>query len=114
MKGFTLRAAGIALLMFLCVLFGMQQANDGIKSMKGYEDENFASAFDFQKNDGNVEASVLGEDVTSHDLQKKKEQLEEMKAYNLFSSMGKGVADGMSSLAQKGVDIAADLMDKKD
>lgn len=114
MKGFTLRAAGIALLMFTCVLFGMQQANNGIKSMKGYEDKNFASALNFQKNNGNLEASVLGEDVTSHDLQKKKEQLEEMKAYNLFSSMGKGIADGMSSLVQKGVDLAVNLMDKKD
>ncbi|PKG24504.1 DUF3679 domain-containing protein [Niallia nealsonii] len=114
MKGFTLRAAVLALLMFLCVLFGMQQANNGIKSMKGYEDEKFANALDFQKNDGNLEASVLGEDVTSHDLQKKKQQLEEMKAYNLFSSMGKGVADGMNSLVRKGVDIAADLMDKKE
>jgi len=114
MKGFTLRAAGMALLMFICVLFGMQQANHGIKSMKGYDDENFANALDFQKNDGNLEASVLGEDITSHDLEKKKQQLEEMKAYNLFSDMGKAVAGGMSSLAQKGVDIAVDLLDKKE
>ncbi|MFT8322400.1 MAG: DUF3679 domain-containing protein [Bacillus sp. (in: firmicutes)] len=114
MKIFTMRAIFIALLMFICVLFGMQQAHSGIQNMKGYEDKNFSSAISIEKKDGNVEASMLGQDVSSHDLQKKKEKLEEINAFNLFSGIGKGVADSMSSLAQKGVDLFGGVLDDKD
>ncbi|MDQ7864107.1 hypothetical protein RCO48_32585 [Peribacillus frigoritolerans] len=31
-----------------------------------------------------MEADILGEKVTSHDLETKKEKLEEMKAFNFF------------------------------
>ncbi len=112
MKMFTLRAVGIALLMFACVLFGMQQANGGILSLKGYEDKNFNSALSISNEQGGLEASILGTDVTSHDLQKKKEQMEEMKTFNLLSGIGKGVADGVSSLAQKGFDLVGGFMNK--
>ncbi|MGP7819029.1 YqxA family protein [Niallia sp. 01092] len=111
---FTFRAIGIAIIMFLCVLFGMQQAYSGIRDMKGYEDKNFSSALSIEKKDDQLEASVLGQDVTSHDLQKKKEKLEELHAFNLFSNIGKGVADSMSSLAQKGVDLVGSVMDDSD
>lgn len=109
MKLFTLKAFGIALLMFFCVLFGMQQANGGIQKMKGYDDNNFQAALTISNNEGNLEASILGQNVTSHDLQKKKEQLEEMRAFNLFSGIGKGVSDSVSSIAQKGVDFVVDI-----
>ncbi|MCM3215314.1 DUF3679 domain-containing protein [Niallia taxi] len=112
MKMFTLKALGIAFLMFACVLFGMQQANGGILKMKGYEDENFSSALAINNEQGGLEASILGSDVTSHDLQKKKEQMEEMKTFNLLSGIGKGVADGVSSLAQKGVDLVSGVINK--
>jgi hypothetical protein len=111
-KLFTLRAVGIALLMFACVLFGMQQANGGILKLKGYQDQNFNSALSISNEQGGLEASILGADVTSHDLQKKKEQMEEMKTFNLLSGIGKGVADGVSSLAQKGVDLVGGVMNK--
>jgi hypothetical protein len=94
MKMFLFKGVILASLMFLSVLFGMQQANIGIQKMKGYEDPKFKSALTLQENgNGELQASVLG---TSHDLEKKKQKLEEMKAYNLFSDIGKGISNGVS------------------
>ena len=45
-----------------------------------------------ESSEGEIEASILGNDVSSHDLEKKKAELEEMKAYNFFSSIGKNVS----------------------
>ncbi|WP_369425921.1 YqxA family protein [Cytobacillus pseudoceanisediminis] len=85
MKIFMLKALFLAALMFVSVLFGMQQANEGIHRMKGFHDEDFKSALTLNEtNEGEVQASVLGNDLSSHDLQQKKEKLEEMKAYNFF------------------------------
>jgi hypothetical protein len=98
MKMFFIKGVILASLMFLSVLFGMQQANIGIQKMKGYDDPKFKSALTLQENkEGDLQASVLGVDVTSHDLEKKKQKLEEMKAYNLFSDIGKGISNGVSS-----------------
>jgi hypothetical protein len=88
--------------MFISVLFGMQQANEGIHRMKGYPDEGFKEALHVAKDpQGELEVSLLGDDINSHDLQKKQEELEKMKAYNLFSSMGKKIAESFSKLAEK-------------
>ena len=58
-----------------------------------------------QSNQGELEAAILGEKVTSHDIEKKKEKLEEMKAFNFFSSIGKQLGDAnlniFSSLINK-------------
>jgi predicted membrane protein len=98
MKMFLFKGVILASLMFLSVLFGMQQANIGIQKMKGYEDPKFKSALTVKEDeDGELQASVLGVDVSSHDLERKKQKLEEMKAYNLFSDLGKGISNGVSS-----------------
>ena len=49
MKLFMLKAIMIAAIMFVSVLFGMQQANEGIHKMKGYEDDQFKGAFSLQE-----------------------------------------------------------------
>jgi hypothetical protein len=98
MKIFLLKSLFIVSLMFLSVLFGMQQANFGIQKMKGYDDPKFKSALIVEASDeGEIQASVLGVDVTSHDLEQKKQKLEEIKAYNLFSDMGKKISNGISA-----------------
>lgn len=99
MVRFTLKCGFVVLVLFLGILIGMQTANDGIKKMKGYDDPALRSAFTVDKSEyGELEAAFLGEKVTSHDLEKKKEQLEEMKVYNFFSSIGKKLSDSISSL----------------
>lgn len=106
MKMFMFKSILIAALMFVSVLFGMQQANEGIHRMKGFEDTSFDGALTLSENqNGDLEVSVLGNDISSHDLQKKKEKLEEMKAYNFFSSLGKKLAKGISSLSEKVVQM---------
>jgi hypothetical protein len=106
MVRFTLKCTFVLLVLFLGVLIGMQTANDGIKKMKGYDDPALASAFEVNQSDqGEMEASVLGEKVTSHDLEQKKERLEEMKAYNVFSTIGKKLGEALTSFVNSIIDL---------
>jgi Protein of unknown function (DUF3679) len=80
------------------ILIGMQQANQGMIKMKGYNDPELQSAFQVEKeHSGNVEASILGNKVTSQDLQEKQQKLEQIEAFNFFSQIGKQFATIISS-----------------
>lgn len=62
-------------IMFLGVLFGMQQANNGMLSMKGYHDPSLKGAFTLTDGkDNEKEASILGETVTAKDLEEKQKE----------------------------------------
>ncbi len=95
-----LKSMLVVLILFFGVLFGMQKANEGMKNMKGYDDPALYSAFTVDEGKKGVEASVLGQKVTSHDLETKKKQLEDMEAFNLFSSIGKKLSNGISEIVQ--------------
>lgn len=111
MKKFMLKSLLIVVVMFVCVLFGMQQANEGILRMKGFEDDQFQSALSVKEaKDGEIQASILGNQVTSHDLSAKKEKLEKNNTYNFFSSIGKSLSEGVTALAKKFIS----LFDSKD
>ncbi|WP_071395826.1 YqxA family protein [Bacillus tuaregi] len=110
MKMFMLKSMLIAALMFVSVLFGMEQANVGIQNMKGYSNDQFNGAFTLKESaDGELEASILGKDVSSHDLEKKKKELEEMKAFNFFSSLGKNLAGALSFATEKIIQLITGL-----
>ncbi|PLR87656.1 DUF3679 domain-containing protein [Bacillus sp. V33-4] len=112
MKMFMLKVSLIASLMFVSVLVGMQHANGGIHKMKGYEDSGFRGAFIVNEADqGEYQATVLGNDISSHDLEEKKAKLEKMKAYNFFSDMGKKAANGITAAAKKLFDSIAGLIE---
>jgi len=100
MKIFMLKCFVIASLMSISVLAGMQMANNGIHKLKGYNVQNAASINE-QKNDL---STSLGNNRTSHDLEAKKKKLEEINSFNVFSSMGKKMADGITSATEKMVD----------
>lgn len=109
MKMFMLKSFVLASLMFISVLFGMQQANEGIHKMKGYDDPVFKSAFKIQEDEeGKFKSAILGNDVTSHDLEQKRKQLEEMKAFNFFSTIGKKLAGGISLAMEKTIELLTD------
>ncbi|WP_240253874.1 YqxA family protein [Fredinandcohnia quinoae] len=92
----------ISTVLLLGVLIGMQQANEGMKRMRGYDDPSLQGAFHISDNqNGEVEASVLGRKVTSHDIEQKHQQLEEVETFNFVSSIGKKLGDGISSLFEK-------------
>lgn len=103
---FMLKSLMLASLMFISVLFGMQQANEGIHKMKGYDDPEFKSAFTVKETeDGSIKSAILGNDISSHDLEQKRKKLEEMKAFNFFSSLGKNLADGVSVVMEKTLEL---------
>ena len=96
-KRFMLKSFCIAALMFISVLAGMQMANNGIHKMKGYEDQNLQNPVSLNEKN----ASLLGQDISSHDLEGKKKKLEEMSSFNFLSSMGKKMSDGISYASAK-------------
>jgi hypothetical protein len=103
---FTMKFSLLFTLLAFGVLIGMQMANEGIREMKGYDDPEFSGAFHFTEGaSGELEAALLGERVTSHDIRVKQEKLEQMEAFNFFSSLGSELAEGISSLFQKLIDI---------
>lgn len=102
MMKFMFKSFLLAALLFIAVLTGMQQANVGMHKLKGYDDPGLNNAFSMEeREDGEVETVVLGNNISSHDLEKKKEELEKIKAYNFFSNMGKKLAEAISSATQK-------------
>lgn len=97
---FMLKFLLLLFTMFFGVIVGIQQANTGIQQMRGYHTEETEDAFQIVYKDGKeMEASILGHEVTGHDLEKRKQQLEQIEAFNVFSELGKGLAH----IVQKGV-----------
>jgi hypothetical protein len=107
-KMFMLKSLCLAALMLISVLAGMQLANDGIHKMKGYDDPNFQNAVSLNGTDNDLQATFLGNDISSHDLEAKKKKLEEISAYNFFSSMGKKMSEGISEASEKIIQLLAD------
>ena len=111
MKKFMFKCILLVSALFIGVLIGMEQANNGIVEMKGYEGEVFTSPVGISQNQqGDVEASFLGNDIESETLKEKKEKLEEMKAFNAFSSIGKALADTIVNITNVFVDFIASLI----
>ncbi|KPL58627.1 DUF3679 domain-containing protein [Rossellomorea vietnamensis] len=111
MTKFFFKCAFLITALFIGVLIGMQYANQGIVDMKGHEQQNFTSPVGVnQKGDGDVEASFLGNEIDSKTLTEKKEKLEEMKAFNVFSSIGKVLASTIESITNTIVDVISSLI----
>lgn len=97
---FLLKSVVLVTVLFLGILIGFHEANNGLNKMKGYEDPDFQGAFTVKEmNDGVYETTILGETVSSHNLEEKKKILEEMNTYNLFSDIGKKISSFFSNIA---------------
>ncbi|MCU9613937.1 YqxA family protein [Caldibacillus lycopersici] len=95
---FLLKTLIVAGILFFGIIIGFQEANHGLLKMKGYADENFTGAFTVEEAaNGEYEATILGETVTSHDLEGKKKILEEMNNYNFFTDIAKKVSNLISN-----------------
>jgi hypothetical protein len=105
MKIFMLKCVGTAGIMFIIVLAGMQLANEGIHKMKGYEDLNFQNAIALDENEKQLSATFLGNEISSHHIDEKKRRLEEMSAFNFFSTMGKSISDGVVNSIEKIINL---------
>lgn len=114
MRIFFLQFFLLVLLMFLGVLFGMQQANEGILTMRGYEDPSYASPFKIRTlEEGDLQASFLGTGYTSHDFTEKKNELEQIEAFNIFSSTGKKISEFITQLSKDTIEVVFELFKKK-
>lgn len=110
-KRFMLKCVLICVALFIGVLMGMQKANVGMVEMKGYHDDSFKSPLTIEeKGDGEVEASVLGKNISSHDLDKKNEKIKEIQAFNFFSSLGKSMANIISSITEKVIQLISSFI----
>ncbi|WP_433743248.1 DUF3679 domain-containing protein [Falsibacillus pallidus] len=110
MKMFMLKCVLLVSILFIGVLMGMEKANEGMHNLKG-QDAGLESPLSLKKDSGGeVEASVLGKDVSSSDIEAKKKQLQEMKTFNFFSSIGKSLAESIRSLMEKLVNAIASLI----
>ncbi|WP_181536456.1 YqxA family protein [[Anoxybacillus] calidus] len=104
---FTVHFCVAVVILFVGVLLGMQQANKGLKQMKGYDDPSFQEVIRFSEDDkGEIAASIMGNTIKGEDLEEKKKKLEEMKTFNLFSELGKQLADGVRSGIKQLLNIA--------
>jgi hypothetical protein len=111
MKRFMLKSLLLVSILFIGVLIGMQKANDGIRDMKGYDDEAFGTPLTVSEDEaGNIEASLLGQEMGSTSLTEKKKKLEEMKSFNFFSEIGKSVAGIIKGLTEKTVEFVSSLI----
>ncbi|MGZ4162265.1 MAG: DUF3679 domain-containing protein [Neobacillus sp.] len=99
MKMFMLKSIGIAALMFISVLAGMQMANGGIHKMKGYND--LQDAISIKEKDDKVNKSFSGKNPAAHDLKAKQKKLEEISSFNIFSMLGKKLSDGISGASEE-------------
>ncbi|MET3699303.1 uncharacterized protein DUF3679 [Bacillus oleivorans] len=101
MKRFILKVLTLVFILFFGVLIGMQYANEGMMKMRGYSDPSFEQPLSLQEAaPGEVEASFLGNTLSTHDLEVKQKQLEEVKSFNLFSQIGKGLAQFITGFIQ--------------
>jgi hypothetical protein len=111
MKRFMLKSILLVSILFIGVLIGMQKANDGIRDMKGYDDEGFGTPITISEDGtGNIEASLLGQEMGSTSITEKKKKLEEMKSFNFFSEIGKSVAGIIKGLAEITVEFVSSLI----
>jgi hypothetical protein len=113
MAKFIIQFCFAVLLLFFGVLLGMQQANEGMQKMRGYEDVSLPSVLHLSKNQsGEIEASVFGKKVKVDDLQEKKEKIENIKAFNLFSELGKQFANAVETLMEQLLSFLTKLFGK--
>jgi hypothetical protein len=107
---FTVQFCLAVAILFVGVLLGMQQANKGLKQMKGYDDPSFQEVIRLSEDDkGEIEASIMGNTIKSEDFEDKKKKLEEMKTFNIFSELGKQLADGVCYGIKQLLNIAGRL-----
>ncbi|MBO0993999.1 DUF3679 domain-containing protein [Bacillus sp. SD088] len=110
MGKFVFKSIFLIIILLVGVLIGMNKANQGMNEMRGYTDSSFQTPVNIETTDeGSLNAAVLGNEISSFNLDEKKEKLEEAKSFNFFSEIGKLLADLISSIAQAVINFFASL-----
>ncbi|HEX7065201.1 MAG TPA: DUF3679 domain-containing protein [Bacillales bacterium] len=98
MAKFTIKCLLLASLFFFGVLFGMQQANEGIQEVKGIDHL------------PKVEESA-GSAPASTEIAQKRERLQDIKTFNVFSAVGNAASEAVTGIFRKGVNVAASIIE---
>ena len=67
---FLLKTFFIISVLFIGIILGFLEANNGLEKMKGYDDNSFANVLTVEET-GNIEQTIIGETVSSHNLEEK-------------------------------------------
>ncbi len=100
----------LTIALIIGVLIGMQAANSSMKEMKGYTNPALSSPIHLKAKNGNIEASVLGKQISADTIVQKKQKLQEIKSFNLFSMLGKSLAAVVSSVAKTFVTLCSSFL----
>lgn len=107
MEQFTRKCIIVVVSAFLITLAGIQVANSGLKRMKGYNDPTYEQiAHITGTNYGNIEKTIIG---NAFSVEEKQKQLEELKSFNMFESVGKGLASLVQNVTRS---ITYTIVDK--
>ncbi|WLD92141.1 DUF3679 domain-containing protein [Alkalihalobacillus sp. AL-G] len=107
---FFMKSLVLVSVLLFGILLGMQQVSEQMDKMKGTE-SNGALEWTIEEN-GKVEAEVLGQEITSHDIKEKQEKLEDIEAYNVFSDLGAKVSGFISELLTVTLTIITTIINK--
>lgn len=101
LKRFFLKCLLLITLLFLGVLVGMQQANQKMIEMKGYNDQSFRSPFMIKENkDGEMEATVLGNNIASTPKDEDHKEITQHQRKNLFSQFAQWLSTMLTTLIE--------------
>ncbi|OEH93686.1 YqxA family protein [Bacillus solimangrovi] len=110
---FTIVSCSFGLVLFFGVILGMYQANESMRSLRGYDDPNLQQIVSIEStDDGELHASVLGEEVDAKLLNEKRQELETLETFNFFSELGKKIASVVESVFTAAIEIFIKIAEK--
>jgi hypothetical protein len=110
MVKFFLKSLLLICFLLIGILIGMEKASDEMNKMS-ITDE--LGAFNIQQNEkGKIEAEVLGENITSHNIKEKQEKLQAIKAFNFFSEIGGKLSELITKVFQAFIALLFSIIQK--
>ena len=97
MKMFILKSFCLLTFLFLSTLAGIKVANHGMNEMKGHHQSLLESNLSLSIQD--LDTSIK-KDHSGHDLIAKRQKLESMNSFNLFSFFAGEISDGISQASR--------------
>lgn len=104
MLRFTVKSLLLLSTLLFGILFGIQQAEEGILSLQGLEQGDSPSFFITKIDDEQIEKKVLNNSFSVEELEEKQAMWEERKRIHRWSELGHRIGDAVYSLSRKGAE----------
>jgi hypothetical protein len=112
MGKFTAKVILLLSTLLFGLILGIQQAEQGIISIKGIQ-ENEKESFYIQKiDDGNIQVAVLGEAFSTKDWEEKQEDWKQRHHHNRISSLGNKLGETVYMISRKSAEWFVRQIDK--